>query len=189
MFVKEWQWVLSPWIVFVVLLDPHLAKNPLVLLAALYVVATEIRYRFAVFESRRAGFQRMVRIPVSRTVLQLLLRGRVSVPQGVPCYTLHVETTSTDYRTFLRELREDIVRGAKTKAFYVGNTFTQLGEFAQKEIGKEKVQIISGTFFPAWLQTAGIDVRRIQQKMFRRTFPLQTEWKIVAIQTQKEDCQ
>lgn len=183
MFVKEFQGVLSHLLVFAVLLDPHLVKNPLVLLAALYVVATEIRYRFAVLESRRAGLKRMIRIPVSRVVLRLLLRGRVSIPAGATCYTLHVGTAPTDYRTYLRELREDVAHGAKSPAFYVGNTFSQLGEFVQKELGEEKVQIVRGAFFPAWFQTAGVDPQRMQQKMFGRTLPLQINWEIVAIRT------
>lgn len=153
MFLKELEATLLPWSILMLLLtgDQGIWHWPNLVLA-LYVLLTEIRYRMAVRESRHAGFKRMVRMPVSRWLLQRIVGRRIKIPQGIKCYTLHVHGRPENHRKFVQELKKDMVRGAKEPALYVGNTWYDLGEFAARQLGEDKVQIIDGTFFGRWLQ-------------------------------------
>ncbi len=145
MFLKELEAVLIPWWFLAALLtgDQGAWHYPL-LIVALYIVTTEMRYRLAVYESRAVGYKRMVRIPVWAWLVRLILLGRMTIPSGVKCYTLHVNGKAMSDRELIRELKADITLGMREHAVYVGNTFYDLGEFARRQLGDKRVQVIEG---------------------------------------------
>lgn len=154
MFLKELSAVLIPWWLLAVLLtgDRGFWHWP-ILIAALYIVMVEIHYRLAIQESRAKGFHRMVRVPVASWLLRLILWRRMIIPHGVKCYTLHVHGNARSDRELVRELKVDIALGMREPAVYVGNTFYDLGEFAHRQLGDERVQVMDGALFGSWLQT------------------------------------
>ncbi len=154
MFLKELEAVLIPWWFLLTLItgDQGFWHWP-ILMMALYIVLTEIRYRIAVNESRKIGFKRMVRMPVMPWLLRLILWRRMVIPRGIHCYTVHTHGKPKSEREFIRELKADIELGAKEPAVYIGNTFYDLGEFARRQLGEDQVQVIDGALFGCWLQT------------------------------------
>ncbi len=159
MFLKELEATLIPWWLLFTLLsgDQGIWRWPM-LAISLYLVLTELRYRMAVSESRAAGFLRMVRMPVSLWLLRIILWRRMIIPDGVRCYTLHVHGRSESHRQLIGELLSDITHGTKEPAIYIGNTFFDLGEFACRQLGQARVQIIDGALFGRWWQTWRIDL-------------------------------
>nr|NNM90139.1 hypothetical protein [Bacilli bacterium] len=154
MFLKELEAVILPWWLLAVLLtgDAGAWHYPL-LIAALYIVFTEIRYRMAVQESRSTGFQRMMRMPIAPWLLRAVLWRRMTIPRGMKCYTIHVHGAPESAKGFVRELRADMAVANREQAVYVGNTFYDLGEWAVRQLGQERVQITDGALFGRWLQT------------------------------------
>ncbi len=173
MFLKELEAVLIPWWFLAVLLtcDQGLWRYPL-LIITLYIVATELRYRLAVHESRASGYKRMVRIPVWAWLVRLILHERMMIPSGVKCYTLHVNGKAMSDRELIRELKADIGLGMHEHAVYLGNTFYDLGEFARRQLDDERVQVIGGVLFGRWWQTWQVSEKR---------------WRIVKIVSMGED--
>ena len=143
-----------------------------ILIATVYIVLVELRYRMAVQESRAAGFRRMVRMPVWAWLMRLILWRRMQIPRGAVCYTLHVNGKAMSDRQLVRELKADIERGSRESSVYVGNTFYDLGEFARRQLSDDRVQVIDGALFGRWLQTWRVPEKR---------------WRIVKIETMGED--
>ena len=159
--VKELEVVLIPWWLFALLLTGDQGSwRWSLLITALYIVLTEIRYRIAVNESRRVGFKRMVRMPVKPWLLRLILWRRMAIPRGIHCYTVHTHGKPKSEREFVRELKDDIALGSREPAVYIGNTFYDLGEFARRQLGEDQVQVIDGALFGCWLQTWRVPGKR-----------------------------
>jgi hypothetical protein len=154
MFLKELEAVLIPWWMLLTLItgDQGFWHWP-ILMMALYIVLTEIRYRIAVSESRKVGFKRMVRMPVMPWIIRIVLWRRMVIPRDINCYTVHTHGKPKSEREFIRELKDDITLGSREPAMYIGNTFYDLGEFARRQLGAEYVQVIDGAMFGRWMQT------------------------------------
>ncbi len=144
--------ILPCWMLILLLTAGHGAWHWVLTVGALYIVATELYYRHAVTASRRSGFKRMVRMPAPAWLLRLILWRRMEIPRGAKCYTLHVHGYAPP-RQLIRELKADIERGRGEPAVYIGNTFYDLGEYARRVLGAERVQVIDGALFGRWLQT------------------------------------
>jgi len=183
-FVPELAQVLLPWWVLGVWLEPTWwwVWAPV----GAYLAATHIALRWAARKSRRDGFQRVIRLPVARFVVELLLRGKVHVPRGVPCYLLHIRTeTLRDVRRFRRELEADIQHGlALGPGWYLGNTYSDVGLHVRR-FAPDAVTMVPGTFFPRWLQCWG-DARRQQRQLARRIANDGERWYVVVIYVNEE---
>ena len=166
-----------------------------------YLLGTKAALAHAGGRSLRDGFRRVIRLPVSPWVLRCLLRGRrgrtlrVDVPQGIPCYLLHIRTEDLrDARRFRVELEADIRHGLRLgPAFYAGTTYSDVGRRVQRLAPvapgapagpdlPEAVRVMPGTWFPVWLQGWG-DVRTQQRRLAGRAVNRGVEWSVVCIET------
>ncbi|MCL6489089.1 MAG: hypothetical protein K6T76_09165 [Alicyclobacillus mali] len=179
-FVPELAQVLLPWWVLGVWLEPTWwwIWAPV----GSYLATTHVALRWAARKSRQDGFQRVIRLPVARFVVRVLLRGKVHVPRGVPCYLLHIRTEALrDVRRFRQELEADIRHGLTLgTAFYVGNTYSNVGIRVGRLV-PDAVMLMPGTFFPRWLQCWG-DVRRQQRQMAGRAVNDGEQWCVVVVE-------
>ncbi|WP_277093304.1 hypothetical protein [Alicyclobacillus mali (ex Roth et al. 2021)] len=183
-FVPELAQVLLPWWVLGVWLEPTwwVVWAPI----GAYILGTHVALRWAARKSQREGFQRVISLPVARFLVRALVRGRVQIPRGVPCYLLHIRTEELrDVRRFRRELEADIRHGFSLgPGFYVGNTYSDVGVHVRR-FAPDAVTMVPGTFFPRWLQCWG-DVRRQQRQMAGRAMNEGERWYLLAIHVTKE---